>query len=192
MSVPISTLDRILTAQILVAWAGENGEDPRLGWWRTDLISEFGGKDLFQRLLPETWRWALLQAAREAAGLVDSGMRTRLGRADSIDTLYHWGLPLDEQLAARLLTLKRAGGDPRQALPGLAALLPDLDAELEEGWDRRPFADWVATHRAPPIVASPAGRRISGPLPEVAQRLDSLIGGLAPLGSSYPMPHLAR
>ena len=44
------TLDRILTAQILVGWAGEKGEEPRLGWWRTDLISEFVANGCFAML----------------------------------------------------------------------------------------------------------------------------------------------
>ena len=55
-------LDFLLTAQFSVAFAGEGGESPRLGWWRTDLVSEFGGHDLFQRLLPATW------AATQASG----------------------------------------------------------------------------------------------------------------------------
>ena len=67
---PIATsvLDKILASQIVVAWAGESGEEePRLGWWKTDLKSEFGGEDLFRRLLPNTSEWAVLQAIREAA-----------------------------------------------------------------------------------------------------------------------------
>jgi hypothetical protein len=52
----VAELDLLLTAQLAVAWAGEGhvGEEPRLGWWRSDLTSEFGGRDLFQRLLPRT------------------------------------------------------------------------------------------------------------------------------------------
>ena len=65
--IPMSELDAALTAQLVVAWAGEGGEEKRLGWWRCDLVSEFGGQDLFQRLLPSTWTWAVLQGAREAA-----------------------------------------------------------------------------------------------------------------------------
>ena len=37
--IPNSTLDQILTAQLIVAWAGESGEEPRLKWWRTDLVT---------------------------------------------------------------------------------------------------------------------------------------------------------
>ena len=54
----MSDLDHTLTIQLLVAWAGESGDPPRLGWWRTDMVSEYGGGDLFKRLLPNTWQWA--------------------------------------------------------------------------------------------------------------------------------------
>ena len=63
--VPLSAIDFILTAQIAVGWAGEDGEERRLGWWRSDLAAEFGGEDLFKRLLPRTWQWALLQGVRD-------------------------------------------------------------------------------------------------------------------------------
>jgi hypothetical protein len=54
-----------LTVQLVVGWAGEAGENPRLGWWNTDLASEFGGEDLFRRLLPNSWRWDLPGRHRE-------------------------------------------------------------------------------------------------------------------------------
>jgi hypothetical protein len=59
-------LDTVLTAQLIVAWAGEEGEEPRLGWWRSDLVGDYGGKDLFRRLLPATWMWAVVQAVSHA------------------------------------------------------------------------------------------------------------------------------
>jgi hypothetical protein len=74
-TVPPSDLDGLLTAQLVVAWAGENGEERRLGWWDSDLTGELGGEDLFQQLLPETWAWATLQAARAAAIRRDVAMR---------------------------------------------------------------------------------------------------------------------
>ena len=70
-----SDLDLALTAQIAVAWAGEGGEEPRLGWWQTDLVSEFGGEDLLRRLLPKTYPWAMLQAVREAGRRKDEELR---------------------------------------------------------------------------------------------------------------------
>jgi hypothetical protein len=57
---PRSEIDRALTAQLAVAWAGERGDPKRLDWWRSDLVSEYGGEDLFMRLLPSTYRWAVL------------------------------------------------------------------------------------------------------------------------------------
>ena len=68
-----ATIDKILTLQIMVAWAGEGGCEPkRLDWWRTDLIDEYGGGDLLQRLLPKTHLWASLEAVRLATIQVDS------------------------------------------------------------------------------------------------------------------------
>ena len=66
---PPAVLDQLLTAQLIVAWAGERGDPQRLGWWRSDLSSEFGGEDLFRRLLPHTWPWATLKAPREVGEL---------------------------------------------------------------------------------------------------------------------------
>ena len=60
-------IDYALTAQLVVGWAGESGEQKRLGWWRSDLVSPYGGMDLFKSLLPSTWEWAVLQGARETA-----------------------------------------------------------------------------------------------------------------------------
>jgi hypothetical protein len=34
-NMPISIIDSILTAQITVGWAGEAGDEARLGWWRS-------------------------------------------------------------------------------------------------------------------------------------------------------------
>jgi len=62
-------VDAALEAQLIVAWAGEAGEERRLGWWRTDMVAEFGGEDLFRRLMPRTSDWAVLQVVREAARL---------------------------------------------------------------------------------------------------------------------------
>ena len=63
--IPVSTLDVVLTTQLAIAWAGEEGEDPRrLGWWRSDLTSELGGHDLFSRLLPKTWKWVRMSGGQ--------------------------------------------------------------------------------------------------------------------------------
>ena len=74
------TLNSILALQVVVAWAGEALREPaRLGWWRTDLVDEAGGGDLFRRLLPKTHSWAGLETIRRAATQADLKARSALG-----------------------------------------------------------------------------------------------------------------
>ena len=184
-----STLDHILTAQLIVAWAGESGDPPRLGWWRSDLTSEFGGEDLFRRLLPHTWPWATLQAAREVARYHDTKMRQQASHADHVITLFALGWELDEHLDERLAKLKRGAAAPRQALPGLAPVLDAADGES----DVQRFERWLAGHGSSKTTVTPAGRRIAGDPPgDPVVLADQLIAALAPMGSSYPMPHFVR
>src|SRR5262245_30337709 len=100
--VPVSEIDHALTAQLVVAWAGEGGEEKRLGWWRSDLVSEFGGRDLFRRLLPSTWPWAVLQGAREAARRRDAELRRQDHDPDRILSLFNLGFELNERIEERL------------------------------------------------------------------------------------------
>lgn len=181
--IPLSALDHVLTAQIAVAWAGEGGDEPRLGWWRTDLASEFGGEDLFRRLLPASWAWAVLQGAREAARRTDAAGRAAAHDPDRLVTLFRLGFELDERLDERLRDLKRAGRPPVEALPGLSVV-------LGRAWDASGFSQWVAAAGPTETVASPAGRRVTGDPPvQLEARVDRLVGALAPLGSAYPLPH---
>lgn len=122
--IALSDINHLLTAQILIAWAGEGGEDRRLGWWRSDLISEFGGEDLFKRLLPHTWQWAPLQGAREAARRKDAELRAQDHDPDRILSLFSLGFELDERVEERLLDLKRAGVPPVEAAGRSAAPEP--------------------------------------------------------------------
>lgn len=183
---PLSTLDHILTAQIAVAWAGEGGEEPRLAWWRTDLCSEYGGEDLFKRLLPSSWPWATLQATREAARRHDAAGRGRDADPDRLVSLFRLGFEIDERVDERLRELKLTGKPPAEALPGLREL-------ITPEWDRTHFAAWVEAHRRPTIEAAPAGRRVTGAPPESLDLLvDNLVGALAPLGAEYLLPHYRR
>ncbi len=184
--IPMSDIDQLLTTQILVAWAGERGEQPRLGWWRTDLVSEFGGKDLFQRLLPNTWRWAVLQGAREAARRHDALLRGQTHNPDLMISLYSLGFEIDERVEERLLDLIRLGGDPQAALPGLSQL-------LSETWDHRSFLDWVEGHGTCEYTSSPVGRWIKGDAPKsLDQLVRRLVAGLNPPPTDYPLPHFRR
>jgi hypothetical protein len=185
----VDALDRVLTAQLAVAWAGEGaegGEDARLGWWRTDLASELGGEDLFRRLLPATWRWAVLEAAREAARRVDHGLRRREHDPDRLVTLFHLGFELDERLAERLLALKCAGRAPEAALPGLAGVVGPV-------WDRAAFAAWLGAQGEAEASVVPSGRLLAGAPPaEPVRRVRALTAALLPLADRYPLPHFRR
>jgi hypothetical protein len=184
-------LDCVLTAQLAVAWAGEAGDPPRMRWWRTDLASEFGGEDLFRRLLPHTWRWAVLEGAREAARRRDAELRGKDADPERLVTLFRLGLEIDERVGERLAELKRAGAAPAEALPGLRGI-------VGEAWARAAFAGWIAGHgEAGPghgdVAAAglaAVGRRIGGEMPEsIEVRVRRLVAALNPLVDAYPMPH---
>lgn len=182
----VADLDTVLTIQILVAWAGESGDPPRLGWWRTDMASEYGGEDLFRRLLPNTWRWATLQAAREAARRTDEQSRREAHDADALVSLFALGVDVDRRLDERLQDLVRTGQRPADALPGLAEW-------IGQPFDRDAFGAWLRQFGEPASVAAPSGRRLKGAPPEdIATAARSLASALLPLGSGYPLPHYRR
>ena len=183
---PISELDFALTAQIVVAWAGEGGEEPRLAWWRTDLVSEFGGEDLFRRLLPHTWQWAVLQAVREAARRKDAELRAKDHDPDQLVSLYSLGFELDERLEERLQDLKRSGSSPRNALPALEGGMPST-------WNRDAFFDWVSGHGSVETMAAPAGRCLKGAVPtSLESTMRQLVAALVEPAKEYPLPHYRR
>ena len=183
--IPMSDIDIALVSQLVVAWAGETGEEGRLGWWRSDLVSEYGGEDLFRRLLPSTWRWAMLQGAREAARRMDSEVRRQDYDPDRLISLFSLGFELDERIEERFQDLKRSSHTPKEALPGLTI--------ISDGWDPNRFWDWVAGHGAPEGTASPVGRRLKGSPPiALGHLVRKLIAGLAPEGEHYPLPHFER
>ena len=180
-----AVLDHILTRQLVVAWAGEDGDPPRLKWWRTDLASEFGGEDLFQRLLPHTWRWAVLEGAREAARRRDAERRGQAADADRLVTLFRLGFDADEHVDQRLVDLKRGGRTPLDALPGLAA--------ATTAWSKASFSDWVVGHGDGAASTVPAGRRLAGDVPvSLELQVNKLVAALNPLVDSYPMPHFRK
>ena len=184
--IPMSDIDHALTTQLVVAWAGETGEEKRLGWWRSDLVSEFGGKDLFRRLLPSTGEWAVLQGARETARRKDAEIRRKDHDPDRILSLFSFGFELDERIDERLQDLKRSGRAPQEALPGLTG-------SIELVWNRDRFLDWVRGHGDAETTATPIGRRVKGHLPtDLDQLVRRLVGALAPLADNYPLPHFKR
>lgn len=181
-----TVLDSTLAAQLAVAWAGEAGETPRLKWWRTDLASEYGGEDLFRRLMPHTWRWAVLEAAREAARRRDAELRAKDADPDRVLTLFRLGFEMDERLDERLAELKREGTSPVEGLPGLRDV-------IMAKWSKAAFADWVAGHGEAAVVTAPIGRRLKGDAPASTELLvKKLVAALHPLAEAYPMPHARR
>ena len=182
-ALPDSALDRVLTAQLAVAWAGEGGEEPRLAWWKTFMVHEDGGLALFADLTPSTHRWVVFQGAREAARRADAAMRARDHDPDRLYTLFRFGFEIDERLDERLLDHKRAGRDPLVALPGLKELCTPR-------WQAAHFADWVAGHGTVNVVATPAGRRLTGDRPtDVERQARNLVAALHPASPTYPLPH---
>ncbi len=182
----MSDLDHTLTIQLLVAWAGESGDPPRLGWWRTDMVSEYGGGDLFKRLLPNTWQWATLQAAREAARRADRQRRGEAHDADALVSLFGLGVETDRRLEERLADLIRTGRTPAEALPGLAEW-------VDQKFGREAFAAWLQKLAEPTTTTAPVGRRIQGNPPKELEALSStLAAALLPLGDAYPLPHFKR
>lgn len=181
-----SVLDAVLTAQLCVAWAGETGDPARLKWWRTDLISEFGGEDLFKRLLPHTWRWAMFEAAREAARRRDTEMRAADADADRLVTLFRLGFEIDEHVDERLADHKRSGAHPLDALPALRGL-------VDQTWSKESFSEWVVGHGDAPVTTVPAGRRLKGDVPTSTElTVKKLVAALHPLADAYPLPHFRK
>ena len=186
LKIPASEIDLVLTAQLAVGWAGEKGEEQRLGWWQTDLVSEFGGMDLFKRMMPHTREWSVLQAAREAARRRDAELRQREHDPDRILSLLNLGFTIDERTDQRLLDLKRAGASPLEALPGLKEV-------VTETWHTKQFGDWVQTHGTAEWVAAPIGRRLKGEPPESLEQLvHRLVAAHSPFPDEYPLPHYRR
>lgn len=105
-----SDIDFLLTAQLVVAWAGESGtnDDPsskRLGWWRTSLVGD-GAEYELKELLPNTWQWVMFQSVREAARLHDAFVCLKDHDPDRLLTLYSLGFAIDEKVEDRLRQLK--------------------------------------------------------------------------------------
>lgn len=179
-----STLDTILAFQLTIAWAGEGRCEPsRLGWWTTDLVDPAGGGDVFARLLPRTHAWASLEAVREVARRKDAEGRRSMADPDQVRTLFFLGFELDERLAERLATHKRAGTPPSQALPLPLSFDVPFSAEALANALRPPSG------AAPAYTLAPGGRQLKGPWPDAPElAVRHLATALLPLVEHYPLP----
>jgi hypothetical protein len=176
-------LDVVLMLQLFIAWAGEGLTDPpRLGWWSTQLLDEWGGEDLFKRLLPRTFEWALLESLRKVAINVDRQKRTSLAQSDRIRTLFYWGFGIDEKLEERLSFHKQNGSKPQEVL--------NFPLDLKEKFEQEAFEKAIQTiNSAIQYKIVPEGREIRQKIPEsIAEVAKNLVSGLIPIADKYPMP----
>ncbi|MBX3247837.1 MAG: BREX-6 system BrxE protein [Myxococcales bacterium] len=190
--IPASTLDFVLDVQFAVAWAGEGlKSEKRQGWWASMFAFEFGGEALFADLLPNTHRWAVLRAAREAARRKDAELRAKADDPDRLVSLFRLGFALDEALEERLAD--RVHDDPRRehTSRALAAL---IDADFSPTSFTRFLEGLLATVETEvDFTPSPSGRRVVGEPPKDARLLVAkLAGALLPLADAYPLPHFKR
>lgn len=172
------TLDTILTLQITVAWAGEALTDPpRLKWWRTAIMDDLAGADLFARLLPKTRHWAALEAVRAAAIQTDQKLKTQLANPDTVRTLFSWGFVIDEKLAERLMQHKHSLDPPETRLA----------LDLKAPFDRHAFEQAI---RRPDVKYDvlPSGRHVKNPPDDPAEAARVLAAALLPLADQYPLP----
>ena len=181
-------LDEILSLQLAVAWAGETGDEDetRLGWWTTDLLSEFGGIALFKRVAPRTAHWVAYETAREAARRVDAERRSTDAKPDELHSLFHFGVRIDEQLDDRLLALKHGDRPPQEALPSLA--------ELPAEWEPKAFSTWlqrVSLDLKVKTKPEPCGLRVVKPPKEPIARARAFAAALSmKSATTYPCPHI--
>ncbi len=176
-------LDKILSFQLVIAWAGEADTEPkRLGWWRTGMCDEFGGQDLLKRLTPKTWEWAVLQTARVAAKRVDDRARSRAEDPDNLLTLFRLGFEVDEQLDERLVELKQSGVSPNEAFPNLA--------EICESWSAERLTSWLDTFGESGSTPTATGRSLKGKAPaDLCVAAKKLAAALLPLDKEYVLPY---
>ena len=178
-----SDLDQILSLQLTVAWAGEAlCQPPRLGWWRTDLVDEAGGGDLFARLTPRLQRWSALEAALETARRVDEQRRREVAEPGKVRTLFHLGFHLDERLGTRLSVLKASEAPPEQAFP--------IPLDLKAAFSRDSLAV-VLGGLLPGVKYATVlgGREVKGAvLTEPGTLARQLAAALVPFAERYPMP----
>ena len=176
-------IDRILTLQLFVAWAGEGRSEPkRFGWWDTDLVDEAGGGDLLARLAPRTHVWSSLELVREAARRVDAKARGKHGDPDKLRSIFFLGFELDEKVSDRLAELKRAGKAPEEVLP--LPLRLNADFAPDKVTEVLTKLGKVAFDKVPPV-----GRQLKGAAPDSPDvMVQNLAAALLPVVEEYALP----
>jgi len=176
-------LDEILALQLAVAWAGEAGGEPaRLGWWKTDLVDDLGGRDLFNRLVPRTAQWAGLILVREAASRVDAAAREQSGLGDRALSLFHFGFSVDEHLTDRLAFHRQQLHDPSQVF--------GEGFFVGSAWSKGAFERFLAPFGKPKVEVTPGGRLVAAAKAHGIELARLLAAALLPLAPKYPLPYV--
>lgn len=181
-------LDKILAIQFAIAWAGEGGEEPRLNWWNTEVISEFGGYDNLKELAPNSADWLGFKTIREAARRTDQELRLRASHPDKIVTIYCLGFEIDEQLDQRLSEHIHS----RVSLAHLLKNIGWLTEPVGQEWEQEEFVGWLQelSQQKAKTEKESIGRRLIGDIPEnIVERVQKLATALLPLSENYPFPH---
>lgn len=181
-------LDEILAIQFAIAWIGEGGDEPRLNWWNTEVMSSFGGYDNLRELVPYSAKWLGFKTIREAARRVDEGLRLRASEPGNIYTLFRLGFELDEQLDYRLGELVQR----KASLPALLKRVGWLEDPVQQEWRPDVVESWLKelVDKKMETKKESIGRRLVGGAPEsVLLRMQCLASALLPLSESYSLPH---
>lgn len=179
-------LNKILAIQFAVSWAGESGDEPRLSWWETEVMSEYGGYDNLKRLTPHSALWLGFKTIREAARRVDAELRQKAKQ--QVFTLYHLGFELDEQIDQHLNECIHNKVDITKVLDHVSWLKDPVRQE----WNCEVFTKWLQEATAEKIATQQesVGRRLVGDMPEdVMDCVYKLLKGLLPIEENYSLPH---
>jgi len=132
-----------------------------------------------ERLLPRTYLWAALEAAREAARRTDEKARVRMGTPDKLRSLFFLGFAVDEALADRFASLKGQGRPPVEVLR-IGLVQEKFARDALEGLLRRKDIK---------VTVVPGGRQLKGLVPsDLGDLVRDLAGALVPLVDEYPLP----
>lgn len=181
--ISLNDLDKILAFQFVIAWAGEGLAEPhRLNWWKTDLIDNEGGGDLFSRLFPLTHEWASLEAIRTAAIQADKEKRLTMVNSSMIRTMFFWGYKIDDKLNDRISEHKQDMKSPFQVLP--------FPYEITDGFNREVLEKSLLNNiQIPNYRKVLGGRELLDKIPEEPVIIVKLLAAsFLPFSKEYPSP----
>jgi hypothetical protein len=113
---------------------------------------------------------------------VDAECRDKLSASDRVQTLFHLGFEIDEQLCDRVAEHRRHRRSPADVLgDGLA---------VGGAWSPEAFARRLAAFGAPKVEVTTGGRRVKAKKLAPLEAARQLAAALLPLSERYPLPYL--